>query len=86
MAFFAPDGRKVEGRLASAGKGAPSDEITKAVAEAVGRCKNKLYKCSALKEMKALFAKYPQLKRDTWGVGEHPVLPLIDHYVKETLG
>ena len=86
MAFFDSDGKKVAGRLAAVGKGVPLDEITQAVAEAVGRCKNKLYKSSALKELKLLFEKYPQLKKDAWAVGEHPVSPLIDLYVKETVG
>ena len=86
MAYFDKEGKRVEGRLASAGKGVPTDEIMQAVSEAVGRCQNKLYKGSALKEVKVLFEKYPQLKRDAWAVGEHPVSPLIDLYVKETLG
>ena len=37
-------------------------------------------------KLKQLFARYPQLKRDAWAVGEHPVSPLIDLYAKETLG
>ena len=86
MAFFEADGKKVEGRLASVGRGVSSDEIATEVAEAVGRCQNKRYAGSALKELKQLFARYPQLKRDAWAVGEHPVSPLIDLYVKETLG
>jgi hypothetical protein len=86
MAFFEADGKKVEGRMASLGKGVPLDEITQAVAEAVGRCQNKVYKGSALKEMQTLFAKYPQLKRDAWAVGEHPVSPLVALYTKELFG
>jgi len=86
MAYFDKEGKKIEGRLASAGKGVPTDEIMMAVSEAVGRCQNKLYKGSALKELKVLFEKYPQLKRDAWLPFEHPCSPLIDLYVKETLG
>ena len=37
-------------------------------------------------KLKQLFATYPQLKRDAWAVGEHPVSTLIDLYAKETLG
>jgi len=64
----------------------PLDEITQAVAEAVGRCKNKRYAGygRAMKELKHLFETYPQLKKDAWAVGEHPVSPLIDLLVKET--
>jgi len=87
MAYFDKEGKKIEGRLASAGKGVPTDEIMMAVSEAVGRCQNKLYAGNgrAMKELKQLFETYPQLKRDAWAVGEHPVSPLIDLYVKETL-
>lgn len=86
MAFFDPDGKKVAGRLASVGKGVPLDEITQAVAEVVGRCKNKRYAGNgrAMKELKQLFETYPQLKKDAWAVGEHPVSPLIDLLVSET--
>ena len=86
MAFFDPDGKKVAGRLAAMGKGVPIDEITQAVAEAVGRCQNKRYAGNgrAMKELKRLFETYPQLKKNAWGVGEHPVSPLIDLLVKET--
>jgi len=86
MAFFDPDGQKVAGRLASVGKGVPSTEIEQAVAEAVGRCMNKRYagKGRAMKELKQLFETYPQLKKNAWKVGEHPVSPLIDLLVKET--
>ena len=86
MAYFDEGGKKVAGRLASVGRGVPCDEIAREVAEAVGRCQNKRYAGSALKELKQLFATYPQLKRDAWAGGEHPVSPLIDLYVKETLG
>jgi hypothetical protein len=88
MAFFGPDGQKVAGRLAFAQKGVPRDEIATEVAEAVGRCQNNRYtrEGRALKELKRLFETYPLLKRDAWGVGEHPVSPLIDLYVKELFG
>ena len=86
MAFFDPDGRKVAGRLASVGKNVPMDEITLAVAEAVGRCKNKRYagKGRAMKELKLLFETYPQLKGDAWEPDEHPISPLIEQLVEET--
>lgn len=86
MAFFDADGKKVAGRLASVGKGVPMDEITHAVAEAVGRCKNKRYAGNgrAMKELKQLFETYPQLKKDAWAVGEHPCSPLIGILVDET--
>ena len=89
MAFYDPDsGRLVAGQRMSAGKAASGNEILVAVEEAVARCQHKKYAGTgrALKELKQLFATYPQLKRDAWGVGEHPVSPLIDLYVKETLG
>ena len=86
MAYFDEDGKKIAGRLASVGKNVPTDEITQAVTEAVGRCQNKRYAGDgrAMKELKQLFDTYPQLKRDAWKVGEHPVSPLIDVLVKET--
>jgi hypothetical protein len=86
MAFFDPDGKKVAGRLASIGKGVPTTEIEQAVAEAVGRCKNKRYAGDgrAMKELRQLFETYPQLKQNAWAVGEHPVSPLIDLLVAET--
>ena len=86
MAFFDPDGKKVAGRLASAGKGVPSTEIEHAVTEAVGRCKNKRYagKGRAMKELKQLFETYPQLKKNAWSVGDHPCSPLIGILVSET--
>ena len=86
MAFFDPDGKKVAGRLAAVGKGVPLDEITQAVAEAVGRCKNKRYAGNgrAMKELKQLFETYPQLKKDAWAVGEHPCSPLIGILVDES--
>lgn len=86
MPYFDPDGRKIEGRLASIGKGVPNSEIEQAVAEAVGRCKNKRYAGNgrAMKELKKLFETYPQLKRNAWEVGSHPVSPLIDLLVEET--
>ena len=86
MAFFDPDGKKVAGRLAAVGKGVPMDEITQAVAEAVGRCKNKRYAGNgrAMKELKQLFETYPQLKKDAWAVGEHPCSPLIGILVDES--
>jgi hypothetical protein len=87
MAFYDPDtGRLVAGQRLSAGKAASSNEIASAVEEAVGRCQNKVYKGSALKEMQALFAKYPQLKRDAWVVGEHPCSPLVVLFTKELFG
>jgi hypothetical protein len=86
MAYFDEEGKKVAGRLASVGRGVPSDEIAREVAEAVGRCKNKQYAGSALKELKLLFARYPHLKQDAWALDEHPVSLLIDLYAKETLG
>ena len=88
MAYFDEDGKRVSGRLASAGKGVPTSEIEHAVAEAVGRCKNKRYGGNgrALKELKQLFDQYPQLKKDAWAAGEHQVSPLIGLWVKEEMG
>ena len=86
MAFFDVDGKKVEGRLASVGKGVRLDEIMQSVAAAVGRCQNKVYKGSALKEMQALFMKYPQLKKDAWAVGDHPCSQLVELYARELFG
>ena len=85
MAYFEEGGKKVAGRLASVGRAVSSDEIAIDVAEAVGRCQDKRFKKKGrtLKELKRLFETYPQLKSDAWGVGEHPVSPLIDLYVKE---
>lgn len=86
MAYFDEDGKRVIGRLATAGKGVPSTEIEHAVAEAVGRCKNKRYagKGRAMTELKQLFSQYPQLKKNGWGLWEHPVSPLIAQLVEET--
>ena len=87
MSFYDPDtGRMVTGQRITAGKTASGNEIADAVEQAVARCENQRYAGSALKELTQLFARYPQLKRDAWAAGEHPVSPLIDLYVKETLG
>jgi hypothetical protein len=87
MSFYDSDtGRMVTGQRITAGKAASGNEIADAVEEAVARCQNKRYAGSALKELNQLFDRYPQLKRDAWAVGEHPVSPLIELYVKETLG
>lgn len=89
MAFYDPDsGRLVAGQRFSAGKAASGSEITVAVEEAVARCLHKKYAGSgrALKELKQLFATYPQLKRNAWAVGEHPCSPLIELYTKELFG
>lgn len=86
MGYFDPDtGKMVSGQRAQTGKAASGNEIAMAVEEAVARCKNKKYG-SALKELKRLFTTYPQLKRDAWKVGEHPVSPLIELFVKEQMG
>ena len=53
------------------------------VAAAVGRCERG---AKAKDEMQALFKRYPQLKEDSWKVGEHPLSPLIDQYVQELFG
>ena len=87
MAYYDPaTGRMLTGQMVGGGTGASNDTIALAVAEAVGRCRNKTYKASPLAELKKLFQEFPQLKRDGWAVGQHPVSPLIELYVKETMG
>lgn len=82
-AYFDPaSGKMIAGKMVSGGKAASGNEITIAVEEAVFRAQNKKYG-SARKELAKLFQTYPQLKSDSWAVGQHPVSPLIELYVQE---
>lgn len=83
-AYFDPaSGKMIAGKVVGVGHTANGDTIALAVTEAVGRCQNKRYKASPLVELKKLFEEFPQLKSDSWSVGEHPVSPLIELYVQE---
>ena len=83
MAYFdSASGKKVTGKVVGGGTRASNSEIAMAVQEAVFRAQHKKVG-SALNELRKLFKTYPQLKSDSWTVGEHPVSPLIDLYVKE---
>ena len=86
MAYFdSASGKKVTGKVVGGGTRASSNEIAMAVQEAVFRAQHKKYG-SARKELERLFKTYPQLKSDSWTVGEHPCSPLIDLYVKQLFG
>ena len=41
---------------------------------------------SAKTEMAMLLQKHPILKTDKWQTGEHPLSPLVEYFVKETMG
>lgn len=79
-------GKMVAGKMVGGRYTASGDTIDLAVSEAVGRCMNKRYKASALVELKKLLEEFPQLKSDSWTVGEHPCSPLIDIYVRQLFG
>ena len=82
MAFYGPNGEKVSGRKMSGG-GQSEALWAIDIASAVGRCERG---ASAKEEMATLFRRYPQLKEDRWKVGEHPMSPLLDWFVKQTMG
>ncbi len=83
MAYFdSTSGKKVTGKVVGGGTRASSNEIAMAVQEAVFRAQHKKVG-SALNELRKLFKTYPQLKSESWGVGEHPCSPLIDLYVTQ---
>jgi hypothetical protein len=83
MAYFdSASGKKVTGKVVGGGTRASNSEIAMAVQEACFRAQHKKVG-SALKELQKLFKTYPQLKSESWSVGEHPCSPLIDLYVKE---
>jgi hypothetical protein len=82
MAYFNADGKVVSGKVVGKMGTASKTEITCAVEEAVFRAKHKKYG-SALNELRKLFKTYPQLKSESWSVGEHPCSPLIDLYVTQ---
>lgn len=83
MAYFdATSGKLVAGKVVGGGVAASRTELETAVSEAVARCGHRKYG-SAKKELERLFRTYPQLKRDSWPLGEHPVSPLIELFVQE---
>jgi len=84
MAYFDPGtGRVVTGKVVGGGASAGRTEIETAVSEACARARHKKYG-SARKELARLLTTYPSLKRDgAWGVGEHPLSPLIEEFVRE---
>ena len=82
MAYFNTDGKVVSRRMVGKTGNASKTEIACAVEEAVFRAKHKKYGC-ALNELRKLFKTYPQLKSESWSVGEHPCSPLIELYVQQ---
>ena len=85
MAYFNADGKVVTGKVVGGGSRASGNEIACAVEEAVFRAVHKKYG-SAKKELEKLFKTYPQLKSESWSVGEHPCSPLIELYVQQLFG
>ena len=82
MAFYGPNGNKITGKKMSGGGNIEAIwEID--IAAAVGRCEQG---GSAKQELANLLKKHPMLKEDKWQVGEHPLSPLMDYYVRETMG
>ena len=84
MAYFdATTGKVVSGKVGGQGATASRTEVETAVAEAVARCGNKKYG-SARKELERLLKTYPQLKRDSWPAGQHPLTPLVELFAIQT--
>lgn len=80
--FYSPNGEKISGKKLTGG-GTTEAIWAVDIAAAVGRCERS---SSAKEEMSALFQKYPQLKADKWKVGEHPLSPVLDWFVKKKFG
>ena len=81
--YFNQRGDMVEGHLLDGTKGETTSVIAMEIDGAVMRVKQG--ESTAKKEMASLLKKHPVLKSDKWQVGEHPLSPLVDYFVKETM-
>jgi len=81
--YFNQRGDKVEGHLLDGTRGATTSIIDSEIDGAIMRVKQG---GSAKTEMAMLLQKHPILKTDKWQTGEHPLSPLVEYFVKETMG
>jgi hypothetical protein len=83
--FYDSRGNFIEGATVGGGRVSPPDtaELEAEVTAAVLRCSQG---ASARDAMAYFYRTYPHLREDLWEIGEDPLSPLMDYYVKETLG
>jgi len=82
--YFNQRGDMVEGHLLNGTKGESTSVIDMEVDVAVMRVKQG--ESTAKEEMASLLKKHPILKSDKWQTGDYPLDPLMDLFIKETLG
>lgn len=82
--YWTSKGTYVEGHRIGSTGGVETDRINCEVEAAVARCRDN--GASAGKELRVLFGRHPQLREDRWEMGMHPLSPMIEWFVKESLG
>jgi galactokinase len=84
MPFYDSKGNLVSGAKVG-GKGGGGSAVSIVATEVDASVARVKEGASARDEMLALFRKHPFLKEDKWEVGEHPLSPLLEWFVKQQL-